>query len=241
MLYREKEEREGLSTKAKVKCTDEWLCEAYMKTDFSKLTDDDFEKSILDYLSYEIKNNPERVFSNTDMNSKAVKLKKKVKYEEFKVQDIFRIQNGRGITKDEIAEFPGNIEAIQSGADNNAVLGKLDEEYCKQSHYQIIKEPCLSVARSGTAGFVAYHETPCVIGDSAKALILKGKLKKSIYVYMYLRTVLMANKYKYAYGRKVTEEKYYKDTIVLPVVKKGVPDWKYMGDYIKQLPYGDKL
>lgn len=241
MLYREKEEREGLSTKAKVKCTDEWLCEAYMKTDFSKLTDDDFEKSILDYLSYEIKNNPERVFSNTDMHSKAVKLKKKVKYEEFKVQDIFRIQNGRGVTKDEIAEFPGNIEAIQSGAENNAVLGKLDEEYCKQSHYQIIKEPCLSVARSGTAGYVAYHETPCVIGDSAKALILKDKSKKSIYVYMYLRTVLMANKYKYAYGRKVTEEKYYKDTIVLPVVKKGAPDWKYMEDYIKQLPYGDKL
>lgn len=58
---------------------------------------------------------------------------------------------------------------------------------------------------------------------------------------MYLRTVLMANKYKYAYGRKVTEEKYYKDTIVLPVVKKGAPDWKYMEDYIKQLPYGDKL
>ena len=51
----------------------------------------------------------------------------------------------------------------------------------------------------------------------------------------------MANKYKYAYGRKVTEKKYYKDTLVLPIVKPGVPDWKYMNDYIKQLPYGDRL
>jgi len=70
---------------------------------------------------------------------------------------------------------------------------------------------------------------------------LKDKSNVSIYVYIYLRTVLMANKYKYAYGRKVTEKKYYKDTIVLPVIKHGVPDWKYMENYIRQLPYGNKL
>lgn len=240
-LYREREEKEGLSIKAKVKCTDEWLCEAYMKTDFSKLSDSDFEKSILDYLSYEIKNNPKRVFSKSSMASTTIKLKKKVKYGEFEVKDIFKIQNGKGVTKDEIADFPGDIEAIQSGADNNAVLGKLDEGYCKQSKYKIMKEQCLSVARSGTSGYVAYHETPCVIGDSAKALFLKDKSNASIYVYIYLRTVLMANKYKYAYGRKVTEKKYYKDTIVLPIIRDGVPDWKYMENYIMQLPYGDRL
>ena len=120
-------------------------------------------------------------------------------------------------------------------------MGKLEEEYCIQSGYNIIKEPCLSVARSGTSGYVAYHETPCVIGDSAKALLLKDSSKASVHVYIYLRTILMANKYKYAYGRKVTEKKYYKDTLVLPIVKPGVPDWKYMNDYIKQLPYGDRL
>ena len=240
-LYREREEKEAMSTKAKVKCTDEWLCEAYMKTDFSKLTDHDFEMSILDYLSYRVKNNPERVFSQTYNASNSAHINKDIIYDEFKVEDIFIIQNGKGVTKDEIADFPGAIEAIQSGADNNAVLGKLDEEYCNQSKYKIIREQCLSVARSGTSGYVAYHETPCVIGDSAKALLLKDKSKASIYVYIYLRTVLMANKYKYAYGRKVTEKKYYKDTIVLPITKVGVPDWNYMEDYIKQLPYGDRL
>ena len=240
-LYREKEEKDGLSTKAKVNCTDEWLCEAYMKTDFSKLTDRDFEMSILEYLSYMVKSNPARVFSKNSTVPKNIKLKENVKYEEFLVEDLFVIQNGRGVTKDEISDFPGNIEAIQSGADNNAVLGRLDESYCRQSGYKIIKEQCLSVARSGTSGYVAYHEMPCVIGDSAKALFLKDKSKASVYVYIYLRTVLMANKYKYAYGRKVTEKKYYKDTIVLPVSKPGEPDWGFMEDYIKKLPYGDRL
>ena len=35
---------------------DEWLCEAYMKTDYSKLTEADFQKTINDYLAYLVKN-----------------------------------------------------------------------------------------------------------------------------------------------------------------------------------------
>lgn len=241
-LYREKEEKDGVSTKACVKDTDEWLCEAYMKTDFSKLQDVHFEETILDYLSYKIKTDPQSVLGDsvTPEITRANK-SRKIKYKEFKVKDIFTILNGKGITKEEIADFPGEIEAIQSGAENNAVLGKLDKEFCKASGYKIISEPCLSVARSGTAGYVAYHEKPCVIGDSAKALVLKERKKASIYIYIYLRTVLMANKYKYAYGRKVTEKKYYEDMIVLPCTKNNLPDWKYMEGYIKSLPYSNRL
>lgn len=35
---------------------DEWLIEAYMKTDYSKLTESDFEQTIRDFYSYKIKN-----------------------------------------------------------------------------------------------------------------------------------------------------------------------------------------
>lgn len=31
---------------------DEWLAEAYMETDYSKLTDADFERTIRDYYAY---------------------------------------------------------------------------------------------------------------------------------------------------------------------------------------------
>ena len=34
---------------------DEWLAEAYMKTDYSTLTETDFEKTLRDYYSYLIK------------------------------------------------------------------------------------------------------------------------------------------------------------------------------------------
>ena len=54
-LYKNKREIPGLSVMHKVTCDDEWLAEAYMETDYTKLTIDDFERTIRDYYSYLIK------------------------------------------------------------------------------------------------------------------------------------------------------------------------------------------
>ena len=45
-----------LSATAIVNWDDEWLCEAYMKTDYSKLSEKDFQKTLNDYLAYLVKN-----------------------------------------------------------------------------------------------------------------------------------------------------------------------------------------
>ena len=54
-LYRNRRSVDGLSATQKVNGDDEWLCEAYMKTDYSKLTDQDFQQTINDYLAYLVK------------------------------------------------------------------------------------------------------------------------------------------------------------------------------------------
>ena len=54
-LYKNKREVPGLSVMHKVTCDDEWLAEAYMETDYTKLTVSDFERTIRDYYSYLIK------------------------------------------------------------------------------------------------------------------------------------------------------------------------------------------
>lgn len=54
-LFRNKKVVDGLSATAVVTHKDEWLAEAYMKTDYSTLTEEDFEKTIRDYYSYIIK------------------------------------------------------------------------------------------------------------------------------------------------------------------------------------------
>lgn len=156
-------------------------------------------------------------------------------WKEFKISDILDIHNGKGITQEEIIENPGILTVVQSGEENNGVLGYIDLGYCILKGYTYSLEMCLTVARSGSAGYVSFHDSGCVVGDSAKILLLKDKTKTNEYVYLFLRTILMANKYKYSYGRKVTEEKYKAEKLMLPIDSTGEPDWLFMEKYIKGL------
>lgn len=54
-LYKNKKVVPGLSVMRRVSWRDEWLAEAYMETDYSILSQEDFQQTINDYLAYLIK------------------------------------------------------------------------------------------------------------------------------------------------------------------------------------------
>lgn len=54
-LYRARKPEPGLSVCRKVTADDEWLAEAYMSTNYSTLTQDNFERVVRDYLAYVLK------------------------------------------------------------------------------------------------------------------------------------------------------------------------------------------
>ena len=179
------------------------------------------------------------------------------KWEEFKISGLFTLLNGKGITKEEIEENKGTFVAVQSGEENNGVLGKIDRQYCIKMGYTLTDKMCLTVARTGSAGFVSFQSAGCVVCASAKILLLDDNIA-SINIYLFLQTLLTANRFKYDYGRKVTEDKYLADIIKLPIKRddngnpvidnnhtysdKGyIPDWKFMEDYINSLPYSDRI
>lgn len=51
-LYHNRDVVDGLSARHCVTFEDEWLCEAYMKTDYTKLTQEDFQQTVNKYLAY---------------------------------------------------------------------------------------------------------------------------------------------------------------------------------------------
>ena len=51
-------------------------------------------------------------------------------------------------------------------------------------------------------------------------------------------SILNMMKYKYSYGRKLSQDRLAEEIIKLPV-KNDIPDWAFMENYIKQMPYGD--
>jgi type I restriction-modification system DNA methylase subunit len=54
-LYQEREIKEGMAAKKAVTWKDEWLCEAYMETDYSLLTQDDFQNTVNNFLAHLVK------------------------------------------------------------------------------------------------------------------------------------------------------------------------------------------
>jgi len=172
-------------------------------------------------------------------------------YKLFVVEKIFDYTSGTGITKEEIENNPGSLNAVQSGEGNNGILGKISLEYVKTKNYKYTQKACLTVARTGSSGYVSFQPNGCVVGDSAKYMLLPDEIA-STNRYLYLQTILSKNRFKYAYGRKVTEDNYFSDYISLPIQmsNKGVPvidetkrfsdegyipDWIYMDNYISQL------
>lgn len=53
-LYRRRVSEPGLSVTHKVSPDDEWLCEAYMETDYSKLNAKDFQKVLNEFIAYQL-------------------------------------------------------------------------------------------------------------------------------------------------------------------------------------------
>ena len=60
------------------------------------------------------------------------------------------------------------------------------------------------------------------------------------YIALFICAVLRQEKYRYSYGRKWVLESM-KSTIIKLPEKSGKPDWCYMENYMKSLPYGDRI
>ena len=54
-LYFKRESKPGLSINKTVSAEDEWLAEAYMETDYTQLTQEDFQRTLDNYISYLVK------------------------------------------------------------------------------------------------------------------------------------------------------------------------------------------
>ena len=58
---------------------------------------------------------------------------------------------------------------------------------------------------------------------------------------MFIVTLLSLEKPKYSYGRVLDEDRLSNTLIKLPSDIKGQPDWQFMEEYIKSLPYSSNL
>ena len=101
----------------------------------------------------------------------------------------------------------------------------------------------ITVSYNGSIAEAFYQATKFWATDDVNVLYPKFALNR--YIAMFLITLIHREKYRFNYGRKWDKELMESSLIKLPAVKiatnKYEPDWQFMEDYIKSLPYSSCL
>lgn len=159
-------------------------------------------------------------------------------WDTFVLKDIFVISRGKTLTSDDKEYYTGNIPCVNGTSTNNGILCYLSEDVEKNG-FKKQPVPSLSLCRVGTSGLTFVQNKPYYIADNA--FCLKLKEQKNIYVYLFISVLLNKECVKYCYGRTISSEKYMQTKIKLPATPSGEPDWQFMEDYIKSLPYSKNI
>jgi hypothetical protein len=158
---------------------------------------------------------------------KTTMMNKEYKYFEF--CQIFNYQRGRRlITQNQIT---GDTAYISSTALNNGL-----DNYITPPDYMVVHKDRLTLSNSGSVGYLFYHDYEFVASDHVTVIWLKNRdLNK--YMAMFLKPVFEKIKYRYNFGREISNDRIIKEKIYLPIDDYGKPDWAYMENHVKSLEH----
>lgn len=145
---------------------------------------------------------------------------------------LFRFVKGKRLTKADMV--PGDLNYLGAISENNGVREKIGADYSWEPN-------CITVNYNGSVGEAFYQSKPFWASDDVNVLYAKEFWNMNKYTAMFFITVIKANKYRFGYGRKWTIEKMKETVIKLPSQADGTPDFTYMENYIKSLPYSDRI
>lgn len=146
------------------------------------------------------------------------------RWKSFPISEIFYVYSGKRLTKSEMK--PGSRPFIGATDSNNGIT-----EWVNNSN-DSLDSNVLGVNYNGSVCEAFYHPYECIFSDDVKRLHLKDHID-SKYIMLFLKTVILQQKCKYAYGYKFNEQRMLRQTIVLPVDNEGNPDWAFMENYMR--------
>ena len=151
-----------------------------------------------------------------------------INWQVFLIRDILIISAGKRLTKADMQI--GNRPFI--GATDNYINNGITEWVNNTN--ESIDQNLLGVNYNGSVGEVFYHPYECIFSDDVKRLHLKKQLD-SKYILLFIKTAIVQQKIKYAYGYKFNEQRMLKQPIMLPCTPEGTPDWQYMENYMRHI------
>lgn len=134
---------------------------------------------------------------------------------------------------DVCGKIDGSIAYITRTGENNGL------------NCYVLKKPYMDIEEGnaitvGAEGVVYFYQHEKFICGNKVSVLRTSELNK--YNALFLTTVLNFDlKKRYNYGRALIYGKVIKEKVVLPSTDSGDPDWQFMENYIKSLPFADKI
>lgn len=154
----------------------------------------------------------------------------KTLWKKFLIKDLFDIERGQINNLNYLSQ--GTCPVVSAYGENQGIafFANVEEKY----------NNCFTASMNGSkTGYITYHGYFFNAGSDCG--VLKPKFKTNLYIGLFIATVMKKFSFKYMYGRKLTIERLNNEIILLPVTNIGELDLKFMENYIKSLPYGDKI
>ena len=154
-------------------------------------------------------------------------------WKDFCLGDYFEIKKGKRLTSDEQTE--GSTPYIGAIDSNNGIANYIGQDAIHAGN-------TISLSYNGSVGEAFYQPKPFWATDDVNVLYFRKEngVAFNKYIALFVCAVLRQEKYRYSYGRKWVLESMKSTVIKLPE-KSGKPNWSYMEDYMKSLPYGDRI
>lgn len=232
-LYEHRLTKEGKSVTRKITYNDEWCAEAYMETDYSTISDKEFITTMRKLSSFLLGKDDysvERTYKNTPLVRTQISLNER-QWEWFVIENLFDIRAGYYYYPDEYEE--GETPYCSASALNNSVSQYIDLEPDFDGN-QIV---------TGKVGCTAFYQpSPFSATSDVNIFVPKDETIINPYTGIFVATIInFSENYKWDYGRQCRVNDTEKIRIKLPVDSEGNPDWQFMEDYIKSLPYSANL
>lgn len=159
------------------------------------------------------------------------------RFKEFLLSDIFEIQYGINLELLNCVpadDDPAAINFVARTSQNNGVVARV------KPLPGIAPQPAgvLTCAGGGSVLSTFVQNEPFYSGRDLYLLIPKYPMTTA--AKLFCCTVIEANKYRFSYGRQANKTLPLLP-IKLPATEKGTPDFDIMDNYIRHLPYGDRI
>jgi len=148
----------------------------------------------------------------------------------FEFQSLFEIKKGKRLTK--ANQSAGRTPYIGAIDKNNGVSSFIGQQAIHEGY-------TISVSYNGSVAEAFYQPVPFWATDDVNVLYPNFNLTPAIA--LFIATLIRQEKYRFNYGRKWHMERMKESCIRLPVKTDGTPDWNFMEQYIKSLPYSSQI